>query len=193
VNDELTILRETGCYADFTMPSAPEFTQTRIVNSVYYASSDAQRPKSHDRGTAATLNAAPPLKHLLMVLGPLTLDWQNRTRGMMPRIENGDLLHRRPPTLQRLEQWLRCGVHVGGRPDWCFIKLQTHGCKDGNIDTLLGEEMQRFHQDLCNESRKRPNFRYHYVTAWEMAGLIRQAEQGAATPHLNHAEALALS
>jgi hypothetical protein len=29
VNDETSILLETGCYADFTMPSAPDVTQTR--------------------------------------------------------------------------------------------------------------------------------------------------------------------
>jgi hypothetical protein len=189
VNDELTILRETGCYADFTMPSAPEFTQTRIVNSIYYASSGPQRPKSHDRGTAAALGVASPLNHLLMVQGPLTFDWRNRTRGIMPRIENGDLLHRRPPTLQRLEQWLRCGVHVGGRPDSCFIKLHTHGCKDGNIDTLLGEETQQFHHAFAAESRQRTNFRFHYVTAYEMSKLVHQAEQGIAVPDVNsHSE-----
>src|SRR5262249_50093584 len=32
VNNELDVLRETGCYADFTMPSAPHVTQTRKVN-----------------------------------------------------------------------------------------------------------------------------------------------------------------
>src|SRR5262249_29245651 len=38
VADELTILRETGCYCDFTMPSAPDHpTQTRQINSIYYA------------------------------------------------------------------------------------------------------------------------------------------------------------
>ena len=188
VNDELTILRETGCYADFTMPSAPEFTQTRIVNSVYYAASDARQPKSHDRGTAATLGATPPARHLLMVQGPLTLDWQNRTRGIMPRIENGDLLHRRPPTWDRFKQWLRCGVHVAGRPDWCFIKLHTHGCKDGNIDTLLGEQTQQFHRDLAAQARRKTNFRYHYVTAWEMAQLVHQAERGGAVPQLAQAD-----
>lgn len=35
VNDEIKILLETGCYADFTMPSAPSDTQTRKVNSIY--------------------------------------------------------------------------------------------------------------------------------------------------------------
>ncbi len=50
VNDELTILRETGCFADFTMPSAPSPTQTRKINSIYYAVDDPGKPKSHDWG-----------------------------------------------------------------------------------------------------------------------------------------------
>lgn len=182
VNDELSILRETGCYADFTLPSAPEATQTRIVNSIYYASSDRRRPCSHDRGTAATLGVVPPAKHLLMVQGPLTLDWDDRRRGVIPRIENGDLLHCRPPTIHRFTHWLKCGIHVAGRPDWCFVKLHTHGCKDGNIDTLLGEQTQQFHHDLAALAISNPQLKYHYVTAWEMAQLIKQAESGAKTP-----------
>ena len=38
VNNELEILRDTGCYADFTMPSAPHPTQTWKINSIYSAS-----------------------------------------------------------------------------------------------------------------------------------------------------------
>ena len=37
VNNELTVLRETGCYADLTMPSAPSPTQTPTINNLYYA------------------------------------------------------------------------------------------------------------------------------------------------------------
>ena len=33
VDNELDVLRETGCYADFTLPSAPSPTQTRKINS----------------------------------------------------------------------------------------------------------------------------------------------------------------
>ena len=40
VNDELTVLRETGCYADFTMPAAPDVSQTRTINAIYYAADD---------------------------------------------------------------------------------------------------------------------------------------------------------
>jgi hypothetical protein len=182
VNDELTILRETGCYADFTMPSAPDGTQTRIINSVYYAASDARRPKSHNRGTEASFGVRSPQNHLLMLQGPLKMDWHARSRGVMPRIENGDLLNRRPPTWQRFQQWMKCGVHVAGRPDWSFVKLHTHGCKDGNIDTLLGEDTQQFHRDLAQYAKEHPSFRFYYVTAYEMAQMVHQAEAGIARP-----------
>lgn len=182
VNDELTVLRETGCYADFTMPSAPEATQTRIINSLYYARSEAGRPGGHDAGIRCTQGCPAPDDRLLMVQGPLQLDWHDHSRGLLPRIENGDLLHRRPPTMHRFQQWLQCGVHVAGRPDWCFIKLHTHGCKDGNIDTLLGPDTLRFHQELMHFAAHHWNFRFYYVTAWEMSRLIHQAEAGRAAP-----------
>ena len=50
VNNELDVLRETGCYADFTLPSAPSPTQTRKINSLYYAVDDPAAPRSHDTG-----------------------------------------------------------------------------------------------------------------------------------------------
>ena len=53
VNNEIDILQETGCYADFTMPSAPHVTQTTKINSIYYAVDDPRKPKSHNRGNNA--------------------------------------------------------------------------------------------------------------------------------------------
>ena len=50
VNNELDVLRETGCYADFTLPSAPHPTQTKKINSIYYASNIPGQPRSHDHG-----------------------------------------------------------------------------------------------------------------------------------------------
>ena len=44
VNNELDVLRETGCYADFTYPSYPSPTQTKTINSIYYAVDDPDRP-----------------------------------------------------------------------------------------------------------------------------------------------------
>jgi hypothetical protein len=182
VNDELTILRETGCYADFTMPSAPDGCQTTTVNSLYYAIDDPLRPKSHDRGIPARVGAQPPAEGLLMIQGPLVADWSNRRLGVMPRIENGDLIGKRPPTISRFRLWCRAGVSVIGRPDWLFVKLHTHGAQEKNAEMLLGEPMRRFHEELGQFARLHPALRYYYVTAREMAALALQAESGQAVP-----------
>jgi hypothetical protein len=149
VDQELTVLHDTGCYADFTLPSAPSATQTRTINSIYYAHDSPGRCKSHDAGIAARTGVSPPPDSLLMVQGPLLLDWNQRKLGVLPGIENADIHAGRPATWDRLKLWLRARVHVSGRPDVVFVKLHTHGCKDGNIDTWLGDDMQRFHQQLA--------------------------------------------
>ncbi len=50
INNELLILKETGCYADFTFPSAPHPTQPSTINSIYYAKDDPLAPNSHNTG-----------------------------------------------------------------------------------------------------------------------------------------------
>jgi hypothetical protein len=178
VDQELTVLLETGCYADFTFPSAPSPTQPRTINSIYYAQDIPGRRRSHEFGVRAAVGATPPKGHLLMVQGPLGLDWGSRKLGLVPAIENADLTGRRPPTLERFRRWVKTGVHVAGRPNWVFVKLHTHGCKDVNTGMLLGEPMQAFHRGLAQWSGERSNRRYHYVTAWEMAQLVHAAERG---------------
>ena len=59
VNDEISVLVEAGCYADFTLPAAPDASQTRTMNSIYYAIDDPSRPRSHDYGIPARSAAAP--------------------------------------------------------------------------------------------------------------------------------------
>ena len=187
VNDELTILRETGCYADFTLPSAPSPTQTTTVNSIYYAIDDPDQPKSHDRGVAARVGQAPPADGLLLIQGPLSIDWSNRKWGLLPRFDYANIQGVQPATLQRLQRWRHVGVGVLGRPNWQFVKVHTHGCQEVNMDLLLGEPMRRFHEDLAEYARKTPGFHYHYVTAYEMANLVHQAERGAEVPSIGPA------
>jgi hypothetical protein len=184
VNDELSVLRETGCYADFTMPSAPSTTQTKIVNSIYYARDNPQRPKSHDAGIPAQVGRLPPDEGLLMIQGPLQLDWNRRRLGLLPGIENADLHGQRPPDEHRLQLWLNAGVGVIGRPNWIFIKLHTHGAIERNAAMLLGEPMRSFHNRLAERAAAQPGFFYYYVTARELAQLVHQAEAGATQPTL---------
>jgi hypothetical protein len=184
VNDELTVLRETGCYADFTLPSAPSPAQTMTVNSIYYATDDPLKPKSHEHGVPAEVGKRPPDNALLLIQGPLALDWRRRKYGILPGIENADLHGSRPPDPHRLKQWLRASVHVLGRPQWRFIKLHTHGAKEINAEMLLGEPMRQFHEHLAALARQRDDFHYYYVTAREMAELVHQAERGESVPRL---------
>jgi hypothetical protein len=180
VRNELRVLRQTGCYADFTLPSAPERTQTQTINSVYYARGTDQ-PKSHDCGRRVHADREPQIPHedeLLLVQGPLTLNWQRKKFGLLPRIENGDLTAVNPPTIERLRLWLDCQVAVEGRPNWVFVKLHTHGAKPGNTRMLLGEPMRDFHRALATLAARDHTICFHYVTARELVNILHAAEAG---------------
>jgi hypothetical protein len=177
VDDELLILRETGCYADFTLPSAPSDTQTRKINSIYYATDDPARPKSHDTGVDVTVDVAPS-GDLLLIQGPLTLNWRNRSRGVLPRIENGEISGDNPPAPGRADLWVRQGIHVKGRPEWVFVKLHAHGCSEKNMPALLGPAMDQTLSYLERAYNDGTKYCLHYVTAREMYNIVRAAEAG---------------
>ena len=176
VNEEVDILRQTGCYADFTLPSAPSATQTRTINSIYYANNCPGRAKSHETGIRARVGQVPPAESLLLIQGPLGLNWRNRKAGLIPRIENADLTAANPPTWDRFQHWRRAGVHVEGAPGSVFIKLHTHGCKPSNSKMWLGGAAAAFHEQLAKQAAE-GRFRFHYVTAWEMAQRVHELEQ----------------
>ena len=175
VNNELIVLRETGCYADFTLPSAPSDTQTRKINSIYYAVDDPLRPKSHDTGIEVEVGKA-PAGDLMIIQGPLALNWSSRKWGILPRIENGELSSDNPPTPRRIDRWIRQHIHVKGRPHWIFVKLHTHGAQEQNFETLLGQPMDAMLSYLETVYNDGQRYRLHYVTAREMYELIRAAE-----------------
>lgn len=172
VDNELEVLRTTGCYADFTMPSAPSETQTKTINQLYWAVEDG-RCKSHDRGLQLTVKR--PNNSLLMIQGPLLLDWKRKKIGLLPGIENGNLQKNQPPTAKRLGLWLRASVKVATMPGWAFVKLHTHGVHEPNQDILLGSAMVEFHETLQRLRKESPGFRVHYATAREMANLALAA------------------
>lgn len=177
VNNELQILRETGCYADFTMPSAPSDTQTAKINSIYYATDDPQRPKSHNTGHDVRAGGK-EVGDLLMIQGPLALNWLRRSFGIFPRIENGEIAWDNPPTAGRVDMWVRQHIHVKGWPDWVFIKVHTHGAQEKNQIILLGKFMEEMHGYLNNRYNDRKNYLLHYVTAREIYNIIKAVEAG---------------
>ena len=271
VNEELGILAETGCYADFTFPSAPSPTQPRMVNAIYYAKDTPGQPRGADQGLrvgaidrAKEENTSPqrhgdtekrmlrefqaestppeipatlpggisreggdvqqtkpllPLissfkkgftifakkvlrfrknretlsslfrssrclrasvvkssSFLLIITGPLGLNWARRKWGILPRLENAEITGANPPTPDRIRLWVRQQIGVAGRPDWVFVKVHTHGCVPGNARVLLGESMRQAHEVLQREFNDGQKWQLHYVTAREMHNLVKAAE-----------------
>ena len=177
VNNELTVLRECGCYADLTLPSAPSETQTTKINSIYYAQDDPLLPKSHNGGCDVTVGGK-PWGDLLIIQGPLTLDWRSRKWGLLPRIVNGELTGTNPPVPHRIDLWIRQNVHVHGQPNWVFVKLHTHGTQEVGAGGLLGPKLEQMWSYLESTYNDGQRYRLHYVTAWEMYRLVKAAEAG---------------
>lgn len=177
VNNELDVLRETGCYADFTFPSAPSDTQPGKINSIYYAVDTPHRPASHRRGIDVGRQEPDDLA-LMLIQGPLLLDWRAGKGRILPHIENACLQGNQPPTAHRLDLWLKARIHVPARPDWIFVKLHTHGASEENQAAVLNGPMVRFHAALAERALRDSEFHFHYVTAREMYNLVKAAEAG---------------
>jgi hypothetical protein len=169
LNNEMTLLRQLGCYADFTMPAAPDPCQTRRVNSIYWASDDPARPRSHDDGVPVRPGGTPPASSLLMVQGPLTL----RRNGLRLALEVGELAGHDPVTPDRVEAWLRASPRVGNH---IFVKLHGHGAPEKNAVPLLEKDLAAA-LTLTRAACERRGWQLAHATAWQayraIAALVR--------------------
>ncbi len=177
INNELIILREEGCYADFTFPAAPDPCQPSTVNRIYYATDDPARPKSHDKGVRVRVDGTPS-GDLMIIQGPLGFRWRSRKFGLIPRIENSDIRAVSPPSPDRIDAWVDTGIHVEGRPEWTFIKIHTHGTQECDLDTLLGAPMATAFSHLESRYNDGKDWKLHYVSAREMYNIVKAAEAG---------------
>ena len=175
VKDEITILAETGCYADFTYPSAPHPTQPPMINRIYYATDNPIEAASHHRGTDARFGAD-PVGDLLLVSGPLALNWKNKRRGILPAFENGDIPSLNPVAPDRVDLWVDTHVQVKGWPSWVFVKVHTHGAQEDNAGYLLGEDGELLYRHLL-ERYNNDRHVVHFVTARELFVCIRTLEK----------------
>jgi hypothetical protein len=177
VNNELSVLSDLGCYADFTLPSAPSETQTSTINSIYYATDHAHECKSHNTGTEVKVGGQAS-GDLLLIQGPLCFNWRDRKWGLLPKIENADIRSASPPTKERVDLWIKQHIHVQGRPEWIFVKIHTHGAQDHDLDTLLGEPIERMHEHLRDKYNDGEKYALHYVSSREAFNIIKAAEAG---------------
>jgi hypothetical protein len=161
LNGEIALLRDLGCYADFTMPSLPEAPQGRIINQIYWCTNNPNnRPKSFDRGIEVTVGGG-KRGDLLMITGPVGLRFGER---LLPRMETGEITSYDMPTVSRAHHWFDLAPSIG---EDLFLKLYTHGAAERNIEPLLNGALANLFSAIANEAQQR-DIELHWATAWQM-------------------------
>ena len=178
VDTELKLLRELGCFADFTFPSIYWNAQPPFVNTIYAAQDDAG-PKSYGRRLplSALFNGA---ADLMIFEGPLVFTPSWNVKHLFLDLEDGDIHPTVPATPARVDDWVRAGVHVPERPDWNFIKVWGHSASTpGDADAALGADFDRALSYLESRYNDGRTYRLHYITAREAYNLAIAASRGA--------------
>ncbi len=178
VDNEMQILQETGCYADFTLPSAPDETQVPMLNSIYECGLPLTEKIPHRKGTRVkTFGNQPQLP--LIFTGPLVFNWTRRIKGIpVPRLDDGALVDNQLTDLARFNRWLSANVTVENRPEWIFIKLYCHGFFDYDQSACIGEKAERFFGEVIENGERTSDYKVHFASAREAFNMVSAAIDG---------------
>ncbi len=174
VDDELPLLHDTGCFADFTFPSAPDECQPNIVNRIYWPTGALARRRAYETGQPAVVGQRLN-DRVLLIEGPIALARRPGKLGV--RIESAAITADDPGSDARVATWVAQDVHVAGRPEWVFVKVHTHGAPEAQARSLLGDGGRALHRALAryNDGTR---WQLHYVTAREMYNIAAAAMDG---------------
>jgi hypothetical protein len=176
VDSEMEILAQTGCYADLTLPSAPERSQVPRLNAIYQCGHPLDRRAPHRSGPDVAVGRRPQLP--ILFTGPLVLRWRLGPRFPRLQLDGGSLGAAYPLDLERLHRWRSARIRVRGRPEWVFVKLSCHGFFTGEQEMTLGEPMRRFLEAVREFGEKSGQFTVHFATAREAFNLMMAAVDG---------------
>ena len=178
VDEEMQILQETGCYADFTLPSAPDETQVPVINRIYECGLPLSEKMPHRTGRrVAAFGNQPQLP--LIFTGPLVFNWTRRIKGVpVPRIDEGALVANQPLDLKRFNRWLGANITVENRPEWIFVKLYCHGFFDDDQSVCIGEDAVRFFNEAMEHGAKSGAYKIHFASAREAFNIVAAAIDG---------------
>jgi hypothetical protein len=180
VDSEMKILQDTGCYADMTLPSAPDETQVPVLNKIYECALPLEERVPHRKGISVRVNGNQPQLPLIFT-GPLVFNWTRKVKGIpVPRIEDGALVHNQPMDLARLNRWRSARISVEGKPDWVFVKLYCHGFFDHDRSACIGEKARRFFGEILEYGEKSGDYTVHFASAREAFNMVLAAIEGKA-------------
>jgi hypothetical protein len=178
VDSEMQILAETGCYADMTLPSAPDETQIPVINKIYECGLPLNEKMPHRKGVSVEVFGKEPQLPLIFT-GPLVFNWTRRVQGFpVPRIDDGALVTNQPMDFARFNRWTSANVTVKGRSDWIFVKLYCHGFFDFDQKASIGEDAQRFFSEIVETGEKTEKYKIHFASAREAFNMVSAAIDG---------------
>lgn len=178
VDSEMRILHETGCYADMTLPSAPNRTQVPMLNRIYECGKPLDEKLPHRTGTDVRVGGRQPSTPLIFT-GPLVFNWTRRVKGIpVPRLDDGGLVHNQPMDIPRFERWRSANIIVRENPQWVFVKLYCHGFFDHDQSACIGEEARRFFSEVIEHGERTGAFSVYFATAREAFNMVAAAIDG---------------
>lgn len=174
VDNEIALLKQRGCYADFTFPALFNAAQPHWVNAIGYCQQQRQ-PRGYEQVREAAIGTQESESEFMIFQGPLSINWRDWRHVWHPTFEDGDLkaaaTHGDP---KRIDEWIRQGIHVQGRPNWLFVKLFCHGAQDHQA--VLGAASDQMYSYLEQNYNDGLRYRLHYVTAREAYNIVKAAE-----------------
>ncbi len=175
VDEEIPLLFDTGCYADFTFPAAPDECQPNTVNQIYWPTGDLTRKRAYEGGEPARVGAV-KRDRILIIEGPLAFSLRPK---LVPfRIESSHITGVDPGTPSRIKTWVSQEIHVAGRPEWIFVKVHLHGAPEKTANSYLGNGGRGLHAELTTRYNDGKEWILHYVTAREMYNIAMAAMEG---------------
>ena len=178
VDNELQILAETGCYADFTLPTAPDETQVPMFNQIYECGLPLDTKMAHRTGKSVEVFGNEPQLPLIFT-GPLVLNWSRRVKGLpFPRIDEGALAANQASDLNRLKRWTNANITVKGKSDWIFVKLYCHGFFDRDQSACIGEDARKLFGEIIEYGEKTNDYAVHFASAREAVNMVFAAIDG---------------
>ena len=177
VDSEMAILAETGCYGDFTLPSAPGQTQVPRINAIYQCGHPLAEAVPHRSGPTLRLGDDPQLP--IIFTGPLVFNWNRRVHGItVPRLDDGVLAENYQLNIPRLNRWANANISIDGRPDWVFIKLYCHGFFPEDQSVVIGDAGRHFWQEVMEYSDRTGAYKIHFASAREVFNIAMAAVDG---------------
>jgi len=176
VDNEVKILKQQGCYADFTYPALFSEAQPPMVNNIYYCQ-NLDQPSCYFKGRDAAVKKPQKEDEFLIFQGPMSINLKDWRHKWHPTIEDGDInqypTHNDP---KRINAWMNQNIHVKGRPEWQFVKIFCHGAQDHkSVVSETTDQMHDYIEENYNDGKK---YRLHYVSAREAFNIVRAAEDG---------------